>query len=166
VFNSLTKPEYPVCQTRLSGFDSSNSTVSFVKFQNHLFTPPSSRRNHGTFRCFVQIHFTSFELWRYTMFNRLIDSTQVQLGRWSSSRSSGGSTCRRHTEQDIVNEKMEQQLRENEEYKLHSHAYFEQQGIPFPQVQLPPLAPLAPPHSWMHHTGHGGSHNSNDPPNA
>jgi hypothetical protein len=91
------------------------------------------------------------------MFNRLIDSTQVQLGRGSSSRTSGGSTCRRRTEQDIANEKMEQQLRENEEYKLHSHAYFEQQGIPFPQVQLPPLAPLAPPHSWMHNTRHASA---------
>jgi hypothetical protein len=51
------------------------------------------------------------------MFNELIDSTQVQLGR-SSSRSSGGSTRRRRTEQDIMNKKMEQWLRENEEYHL------------------------------------------------
>jgi hypothetical protein len=47
------------------------------------------------------------------MFNGLIDSTQVQPQRGSSSRSSGGSTHRRRTEQHIVNEKMEQQLREN-----------------------------------------------------
>jgi hypothetical protein len=52
------------------------------------------------------------------MFNGLIDSTQVQHRRGSSSRSSGGSTYRRCTEQDIVNEKMEQRLRENEEYNL------------------------------------------------
>jgi hypothetical protein len=52
------------------------------------------------------------------MFNGLVDSTQVQLGRWSSSRSSGGSTHRRRMEQDIANEKMEQRLRENEEYNL------------------------------------------------
>jgi hypothetical protein len=37
--------------------------------------------------------------------------------------------------------------------KLYSQAYFEQQGIPFPHVQLPPLAPLAPPQWWMYHTG-------------
>jgi hypothetical protein len=37
---SLTKLEYPVCQTGLSDFSSSNATASFVKFQNHLFTPP------------------------------------------------------------------------------------------------------------------------------
>jgi hypothetical protein len=52
------------------------------------------------------------------IFNRLIDSTQVQPRRGSSSRSSGGSTCRRRTKQDIANEKMEQRLRENEEYNL------------------------------------------------
>jgi hypothetical protein len=52
------------------------------------------------------------------MFNGLIDLTQVQLGRGYSSKSSDGNTCRRHTEQDIANEKMEQRLRENEEYNL------------------------------------------------
>jgi hypothetical protein len=52
------------------------------------------------------------------MFNELIDSTQVQLGRGSSSRSSSGSTRHRHMEQDIANEKMEQQLKENEKYNL------------------------------------------------
>jgi hypothetical protein len=52
------------------------------------------------------------------MFNGLIDSTQVQPRRGSLSRSSGGSTCHHRTEQDIVNEKMEQRLRENEEYNL------------------------------------------------
>jgi hypothetical protein len=52
------------------------------------------------------------------MFNGLIDSTQVQPRRGSSSRSSGGITRHHHREQDIVNEKMEQQLRENEEYNL------------------------------------------------
>jgi hypothetical protein len=52
------------------------------------------------------------------MFKGLIDSTQVQLGRGSSSRSSGGSTRHRHMEQDIANEKMEQRLRENKEYNL------------------------------------------------
>jgi hypothetical protein len=41
------------------------------------------------------------------MFNGLIVLTQVQLGRESSSRSSGGSTRRRHTKQDIANKKME-----------------------------------------------------------
>jgi hypothetical protein len=33
-------------------------------------------------------------------------------------RSSGGSTRHRRTEQDIVNEKMKRQLRENKEYNL------------------------------------------------
>jgi hypothetical protein len=35
----LTKQDCPVCQTGLSDFASSNFAVSFVKFQNHLFTP-------------------------------------------------------------------------------------------------------------------------------
>jgi hypothetical protein len=52
------------------------------------------------------------------MFNGLIDLTQVQLGRGSSSKSLGGSTRHRHMEQEIVSEKMEQRLRENEEYNL------------------------------------------------
>jgi hypothetical protein len=60
------------------------------------------------------------------MFNGLIDSTQVQLGRGSLSRNSGGSTRRRHTEQDIGNEKMEQRLRENEEYNLQVQEYYRQ----------------------------------------
>jgi hypothetical protein len=41
--------------------------------------------------------------------------------------------------------------------KLRSQAYFEQQGIPFPQVQLSPLATPLPSHSWMHHTGHASA---------
>jgi hypothetical protein len=48
------------------------------------------------------------------MFNGLIDSTQVQRGRGSSSRSSGGSTRCCRTEQEIATEKMDQRLRENE----------------------------------------------------
>jgi hypothetical protein len=60
------------------------------------------------------------------MFNGLIDSTQVQPRRGSSSRSSCGSTHRRHTEQDIANEKMEQRLRENEEYNLQVQEYYKQ----------------------------------------
>jgi hypothetical protein len=60
------------------------------------------------------------------MFNRLIDSTQVQLDRGYSSRSSGGSTRRRRTEQDIANKKMEQWLRENEEYNLQVQKYYKQ----------------------------------------
>jgi hypothetical protein len=60
------------------------------------------------------------------MFNRLIDLTQVQLDRGSSSRSSGGSTRRRRTEQDIANKKMEQWLRENEEYNLQVQKYYKQ----------------------------------------
>jgi hypothetical protein len=40
LINSLTKLDCRVCQTGLSGFGSSNSAASFVKFQNHLFTPP------------------------------------------------------------------------------------------------------------------------------
>jgi hypothetical protein len=59
------------------------------------------------FWCFAEMYFTSFELWRYAIFNGLIDSTQVQLQRWSSS-SSGGSTHRRRTEQDIATKKMQQ----------------------------------------------------------
>jgi hypothetical protein len=60
------------------------------------------------------------------MFNGLIDSTQAQLGRGSSSRSLGGSTHHRRMEQDIANEKMEQQLRENEEYNLQVQKYYKQ----------------------------------------
>jgi hypothetical protein len=48
MLNSLTKLECLVCQTGLSGFGSSNFTTSFIKFQNHLFTPPS-RRHQETF---------------------------------------------------------------------------------------------------------------------
>jgi hypothetical protein len=40
MLNSVTKLECSVCQIGLSDFDSSNSTVSFVKLQNRLFTPP------------------------------------------------------------------------------------------------------------------------------
>jgi hypothetical protein len=60
------------------------------------------------------------------MFNGLIDSTQVQFGRGSLSRSSGGRTHRHRTEQDIANEKMEQRLRENEEYNLQVQEYYSQ----------------------------------------
>jgi hypothetical protein len=60
------------------------------------------------------------------MFNGLIDSTQVQPQRGSSSRSSGGSTHHRRTEQDIANEKMEQRLRENEVYNLQVQEYYRQ----------------------------------------
>jgi hypothetical protein len=52
------------------------------------------------------------------MFNGLIDSTQVHPQRRSSSRSSGGRTHRRRTEQDIAAEKMQQWMRQNEEYNL------------------------------------------------
>jgi hypothetical protein len=37
---SLTKLEYVVSQTGVSGFDSSNSTVCFIYFHKHIFTPP------------------------------------------------------------------------------------------------------------------------------
>jgi hypothetical protein len=60
------------------------------------------------------------------MFNGLIDSTQVQLGKGSSSRSLSDSTRHRRTEQDIANEKMEQRLRENEEYNLQVQEYYRQ----------------------------------------
>jgi hypothetical protein len=60
------------------------------------------------------------------MFIGLIDSTQVQPWRGSSSRSSDGSTHRHRTEQDIANEKMEQRLRENEEYNLQVKEYYRQ----------------------------------------
>jgi hypothetical protein len=39
VVNSLIKSDNLICQTGLSGFDSSNSATSFIKFQNRLFTP-------------------------------------------------------------------------------------------------------------------------------
>jgi hypothetical protein len=60
------------------------------------------------------------------MFNGLIDSTEVRAQRGSSSRSSGGSTHRHRMEQDIVNERMEQQLRKNEEYNLQVQGYYRQ----------------------------------------
>jgi aminoglycoside N3'-acetyltransferase len=50
----------------------------------------------------------------------------VQAQRGSSSRSSGGSTHRHRTEQDITNERMEQRLRENEEYNLQVQEYYRQ----------------------------------------
>jgi hypothetical protein len=58
------------------------------------------------------------------MFNGLIDSTQVQPQSGSSSRSSGGCTQRRCMKQDIVSEKMEQQLREDEKYNLQVQEYY------------------------------------------
>jgi hypothetical protein len=91
------------------------------------------------FERFVQIHFKSFEFWRYAMFNGLVNSTQVQPWRGSLSRSSSGSTRRRRTEQDIANEKMEQRLRENEEYNLQMQEYYwqreEQWDVAFAQQQ-------------------------------
>jgi hypothetical protein len=60
------------------------------------------------------------------MFNGLIDSIQVQLGRESLSRSSDGSTRCCHTEQYITNKKMEQRLRENKEYNLQVQEYYRQ----------------------------------------
>jgi hypothetical protein len=73
------------------------------------------------------------------MFNGLIDLTQVQPQRESSSRSSGGSTCHRRTKQDIVNEKMEQWVRKNEEYNMQMQEYYrereEQRDAAFAQQQ-------------------------------
>jgi hypothetical protein len=60
------------------------------------------------------------------MFNGLIDSTEVRAQRESSSRSSGGSTHYCRTEQDIVNKRMKQRLRENEEYNLQVQEYYRQ----------------------------------------
>jgi hypothetical protein len=61
------------------------------------------------------------------MFNRLIDSTEVRAQRGSSSKSLGDSTHHCRKEQDIVNERMEQRLRENEEYNLQVQEYYRQQ---------------------------------------
>jgi hypothetical protein len=58
------------------------------------------------------------------MFNSLIDSTQVQPRRRSLSKSSGGSTHRRRTKQDIAVEKKQQWMRQNEEYNLQMHEYY------------------------------------------
>jgi hypothetical protein len=58
------------------------------------------------------------------MFNGLIDSTEVQARRGSSSNSSGSSTHRHRKEQDIVNERMEQRLRENKEYNFQVQEYY------------------------------------------
>jgi hypothetical protein len=46
----------------------------------------------------------------------------VQPRRGSSSRSSGDSTLRRHTEQDIAVEQLQQWMRQNEEYNLQNEA--------------------------------------------
>jgi hypothetical protein len=67
------------------------------------------------------------------MFNGLIDSTEVQTQRGSLSRSSGGSTHRRRMEQYIANERMEQRLRENEEYNLQVQEYCRQRDTAFAQ---------------------------------
>jgi hypothetical protein len=58
------------------------------------------------------------------MFNGLIDSTQVQPQRRSSSMSSCGSTHHCRTEQDIAAKKMQQLMRQNEEYNLQMHVYY------------------------------------------
>jgi hypothetical protein len=111
------------------GYDWRNASIDGVVVHAGGGEKAHRRWDHyyfcSLFWCFVHIHFTSFELWRYAMFNGLIDSTQVQPQRRSSSRSSGGSTRHRRTEQDIVNEKMEQ-LRENEEYNLQVQEYYKQ----------------------------------------
>jgi hypothetical protein len=60
------------------------------------------------------------------MFNGLIDSTQVQPQRRSSSRSLGCSTHRCRIEQDIAAEKMQHWMRQNEEYNLQMHEYYKQ----------------------------------------
>jgi hypothetical protein len=52
------------------------------------------------------------------MFNGLVDSAKVWAQRGSSSKSLGCSTHHHHTDQDIANERIEQQLKENEEYNL------------------------------------------------
>jgi hypothetical protein len=61
------------------------------------------------------------------MFNGLIDLTQEQPQRHSSFTSSGGITHRRCTEQDITAERMQQWMRQNEEYQLQMHEYYRQQ---------------------------------------
>jgi hypothetical protein len=60
------------------------------------------------------------------MFNDLIDSTQVQPQRRSSSRSLGGSTHHCCMEQDIAADTMQQWMRQNEEYNLQMHEYYKQ----------------------------------------
>jgi hypothetical protein len=60
------------------------------------------------------------------MFNGLINSTQVQPQRHSLFTSSGGTTHRRRTEQDIATERI-QWMRQNEEYQLQMHEYYRQQ---------------------------------------
>jgi hypothetical protein len=60
------------------------------------------------------------------MFNGIIDLTKVPSQRGSSSQSSGGSSRRHSIEQDIVNERMEQRLRENEEYNLQVQKHYKQ----------------------------------------
>jgi hypothetical protein len=51
VLNSLIKPECLICQTRLSGFDSSNSVASLLNFRIVYSAPPPSnikRLSKGT----------------------------------------------------------------------------------------------------------------------
>jgi hypothetical protein len=50
----------------------------------------------------------------------------VRAQRGSSSKSLGGSTHRRRMKKDSVNERMEQRLRENEEYNLQVQEYYMQ----------------------------------------
>jgi hypothetical protein len=52
------------------------------------------------------------------MFNGISNTTKMRAQRGSTSKSSSGSNRHHRTEQDIANERMEQWLRENEEYNL------------------------------------------------
>jgi hypothetical protein len=58
------------------------------------------------------------------MFNRMIDSDEVLARMGSSSQSSGGSSRRRYMEEEISNERLEQQLREHEEFNIRMDNYF------------------------------------------
>jgi hypothetical protein len=61
------------------------------------------------------------------MFNGLIDLTQLQHRRHASFTSSGGTSHRHRTEQDIAAERMQQWMRQNEDYQLQMYEYYRQQ---------------------------------------
>jgi hypothetical protein len=90
VLNSLTKWEYPVCQTGVSGFDSSNFTVNFVKI---LESPihPFSRRHQWTFSWFSSSRQNLFGPTKVSVFLVVIVIKANQKGKHNATTLSNNS---------------------------------------------------------------------------